>query len=345
MPEITLEEAQAVHDRCLIVDGHNDTPVERVHRGERPMDLKKPDDAYHMDIPRMKEGGFDAGFFVIGNGPTANVRVTLEQTLASVELYPDDLMLVFSSRDVERAKETGKIGILLTIEGAGRWLEGEMDALRLYYRLGVRCIGITHGEGGDDPSLLQGSRSPFGPCSPEDRDRERGSAVGLTDFGRAVLEESNRLGIITDLAHINDRAFYQVLERSSLPATMTHTAAFSVCNHWRCLTDDQLRALAGAGGVMGIAFLPGFIDPENPSADRMVDHICYVADLVGIDHVAIGSDYDGMGSATPVFGDVSKLVRLTRAMLARGLSENEIRKVWGGNFLRLFRETLDRGQA
>ncbi len=345
MPDITLEEAQAVHDRCLIVDGHNDTPVERVHRGERPMDLKKRDPAYHMDIPRMREGGFDAGFFVVGNGPTANVRVTLEQTLASVERYPEDLMLVFSPQDVERARASGKIGILLTIEGAGRWLEGEMDILRLYYRLGVRCVGITHGEGGDAGAYLQGSKSPFGPCTPDDRERERRNAIGLTDFGKAVLEESNRLGIITDLAHINDKAFYQVLELSSLPVTMTHTAVFSVCNHWRCLTDDQLRALAASGGVMGIAFLPGFIDPENSSVDRMVDHICYVADLVGIDHVAIGSDYDGMGSRTPVFGDVSKLVRLTRAMLSRGLSENEIRKIWGGNFLRLFRETLDRGQA
>ncbi len=345
MPDITLEEAQAVHDRCLIIDGHNDTPVEHVHRGERPMDLKKPDDAYHIDIPRMREGGFDAGFFVVGNGPTANVRVTLEQTLASVDRYPDDLMLVFSSQDVERTKESGRIGILLTIEGAGRWLEGEMDILRLYYRLGVRCVGITHGEGGDAGAYLQGSKSPFGPCTPDDRERERGNAIGLTDFGKAVLEESNRLGIITDLAHINDRAFYQVLERSSLPVTMTHTAVFSVCNHWRCLTDDQLTALAGAGGVMGIAFVPGFIDPGDPSVDRLVDHICYVADLVGIDHVAIGSDYDGMGSLTPVVGDVSKLVQLTRAMLARGLSEEEIRKVWGGNFLRLFRQTLDRGQA
>ena len=137
MPEISLEEAQEVHDKLLIVDGHNDTPVERVHRGEKPIRWEQRDPAYHMDIPRMKEGGFNAGFFIVGNGPTANVRVTIEQTLASIERYPDDLLLVQSSKDVESTKDSGKIGILMTIEGAGRWLEGEVDILRLYDRLGV----------------------------------------------------------------------------------------------------------------------------------------------------------------------------------------------------------------
>ncbi len=344
MPEVTLEQAQEVHDKLLILDGHNDTPVERIHRGEKPIRWEQRDPTYHMDIPRMGEGGFNAGFFVVGNGPTANVRVTLEQTLASIEKYPGDLLLVHSSKDVERAKETGKIGILMTIEGAGRWLEGEVDILRLYYRLGVRCVGITHGEGGEDPAHLQGTKSPFGPCTPGDRENERRNAGGLTAFGQEILEESNALGLVTDLAHINDRAFYEVLERSSLPPTMTHTAVFSLCHHWRCLTDDQIKALADAGGVMGIAFLPSFIHPEHATVDRLVEHICYIADLVGIDHVAIGSDYDGMGRTTPIVPDVSQLVLLTRSMLAHGLSEEEVQKVWGGNFLRLLRETIDRKQ-
>lgn len=344
MPEVSLEEAQEVHERLLIVDGHNDTPVERIARGER-IAWEERDPAYHMDIPRMKEGGFTAGFFIVGNGPAANVRITLEQTLASIETYPEDMLLVRTSKDVEVARESGRIGILMTIEGAGRWLEGSLDILRLYYRLGVRCLGITHGEGGDEPHYLQGSKSPFGPCAPGDREEERKNAGGLTDFGKDVLRESNERGMITDLAHINDRAFYEVVERSALPVTMTHTAVFALCNHWRCMTDDQIRALAGAGGVMGVAFVPGFIDRENATVERLVDHICYVGDLVGIDHVAIGSDYDGMGRTVPVVEDVSRLVHLTRALLARGLSEEEVRKVWGGNFMRLFEQTIDRGEA
>lgn len=338
---ITLEEAREVHHRMLVVDGHNDTPVERIHRGEKPIAWETRDTAYHMDIPRMKEGGFHAGFFIVGNGPTANVRVTIEQTLASIEKNPDDLMLVHRSKDVETARETGRIGILMTIEGAGRWLEGELDILGLYHRLGVRCIGITHGEGGEDRAFLQKSKSPFGACTPADRDFQRKNAGGLTDFGKEALRESNRLGIITDLAHINDKAFYEVLELSSLPVTMTHTAVFAQCHHYRCLTDDQIRALADAGGVMGMAFVPSFIDAENPSIDRLVEHICYVANLVGIEHVAIGSDYDGMGSTVPIVPDVSQLVHLTRSMLAHGLSEDDIQKVWGGNFMRLFQQTID----
>jgi membrane dipeptidase len=341
MIAVTLEQAQEVHARMLVVDGHNDTPVERIHRGEKPIAWETRDPAYHMDIPRMKEGGFHAGFFIVGNGPTANVRVTIEQTLTSIEKNPNDLLLIHRSKDVETAQQTGRIGILMAIEGAGLWLEGEIDVLGLYHRLGVRCIGITHGEGGDDRTYLQKSKSPFGPCTPADREFQRKHADGLTPFGKEVLRESNRRGIITDLAHINDKAFYEVIETTLLPVTMTHTAAFAQCNHYRCLTDDQIRVLADVDGVMGIAFVPSFIDAKNPSIDRLVEHICYVADLVGIEHVAIGSDYDGMGNIVPIIPEVSQLVHLTRSMLAHGLSESDIQKVWGGNFMRLFQQTMD----
>jgi len=205
----------------------------------------------------------------------------------------------------------------------------------------VRCVGITHGEGGSEPSFLQGSKSPFSPCTAADREAERKNAGGLTAFGHEVLTLSNELGIVTDLSHVNDKAFYEVLDKSSLPVAMTHTAVFSECPHWRCLTDDQIKALADAGGVMGIAFAPMFIDAENPTVDRLVDHICYVADLVGIDYVGIGSDFDGLGDMTPVVPDVAQLVQITRSMLAHGLSEEDIQKVWGGNFLRLLQQTID----
>ena len=340
MPEISLEAAQELHMKVLKIDGHNDTPVERVARGERPMDLKPRDEAYHCDIPRMKEGGYTCGFFIVGNGPSADIRVTTEQILEQVEKYPEDLMLVKSSGDVEKAHETGKIGAMMSIEGAGRWLSGELDALRLFYRLGIRSVGITHGEGGDEPTFLQGTKSTFGPCTPADREDQRKNAKGLTDFGKAVLAESNRLSLITDLAHINDKAFYEVLELSSLPVTMSHTAVFSQCPHYRCLTDDQIKALSQVGGVMGIAFCPGFIDVEDATIDRIVDHIVHIRDLVGIETVGIGTDYDGMGQTIPVVPDVTQLVELTRSMMARGLSEDEIRKVWGGNFLRLFKATI-----
>jgi len=342
-PGITLEQAQAVHNRVLIIDGHNDVPVERIHRGEKPLQWKRRDLAYHTDIPRMKEGGYHVGFFIVGDGPTANVWVTIEQVLAQIDADPQDLLLVLSSKDASRAKQAGKIGVLMAIEGVGRWLDGKVEVLRIFHRLGVRLAGITHGEGGSDPRDLQGARSPYGRCTPQDREAERKDAGGLTPLGREVLKASNELGIITDLAHSNDKTFYDVLERSARPPIVSHTAVFSLCQHSRCLTDDQIKALAAAGGAMGIAFAPEFIhpDPKQATIDRLVEHICHVADLVGIEYVGIGSDFDGLGATTPVVPEVSQLVHLTRSMLAQGLSEDEIRKVWGGNFLRLIEKNID----
>ena len=339
---VSLEQAQKVHDKCLIIDGHNDMPVERVARGERKFQWKRRDLAYHTDIPRMKEGGYDVGFFIVGNGLIANVWVTTELTLSDIEAYPEDLMLVLSSKDAVRARELGKIGVIVSIEGPAKWLQGEIVILRLLYRLGLRLMHITHGEGGSEPQFMQGTRSPSGYCTAADREAERKNAGGLTPLGLELLKESNELGIVTDLSHSNDKTFYEVMERSSKPPIVSHTAVFSCCQNWRCLTDDQIRALADAGGVMGILFYPGYIDQENPTLDRMVEHICYAADLVGIEHVGIGTDFDGMGrTIKPLVPDVSQLVLLTQSMLAHGLSEEEIQKVWGGNFLRILQQNID----
>jgi len=341
MRKVSLEQAQEVHRKALIIDGHNDTLVERVHRGESPLQWMQRDPAaYNSDVPRMQEGGIDSAFFIVGDGLDADILVTMERTLAQIEEHPEDLSLVLRSGDIEQAHESGKVSVIMTIEGAAKWLDGEIDKLRLYYRLGLRAFGITHGEGGSESHFLQGSRSPTGLCSNAEREDARQSAQGLTDFGREAVAACNELGIVIDLAHINDRAFYEVLELSSRTPVMTHTAVCSRCPQWRCMTDDQIRALAGAGGVMGIAFVPKFIHPADPSVDRVVEHIRYVADLVGIDHVGIGTDFDGMGDMEPLVPDPTGLVRLTQAMLAHGLSEEEILKIWGGNFLRVLSENI-----
>ncbi|MBN1292707.1 MAG: dipeptidase [Candidatus Latescibacteria bacterium] len=342
---VSIEEAQKVHDKCLIIDGHNDMPVERVARGEKVMNWKVRDLAYHTDLPRIKEGGYDAAFFIVGNGLVANVWVTTERILEQIDLYPDDLMLVLTAKDAERTQKTGKFGVILSIEGAAKWLNGEADILRYLHRNGLRLLGISHGEGGDDPTFLQGTKSLYRPCTPEERENDRKNAGGLTPFGMEVLKVSNELGMVTDLSHINDKAFYEVMEYSSLPPIMSHTAVYALCNHARCMTDDQIKALAAKGGVMGVAFAPQFIhlEPEKATLDRFVEHICYVGDLVGIDYVAIGTDYDGLGRETiPIVPEVSQLVKLTRCMMEHGLTEEEIKKIWGGNFLRILKQTIDR---
>ena len=340
---VTLEQAWAVHRKCLIIDAHQDTSVRRFARKEDPKSWMKRDTSYHTDIPRMTEGGQQSvGFFLVEDSSVTDLWTITEFILDQIDTHPEDLMLVLSSKNAVRAGKTGKVGILMEIEGPARWLNGNVNILRLLYRLGVRCVHITHGEGGSEPTFLQGTRSISGPCTPEDREAQRKNFIGLTPFGMEVLKTENELGIITDLSHTNDKAFFDVMEHTTKPPIMSHTAVFSLCNHYRCLTDDQIKALAAKGGVMGIVVLPGFIDadPKKATIDRIVDHILYVADLVGIDTVGFGSDYDGF-SGNPIV-EASQLVNLTRAMLARGLTEEEIRKFWGGNFLRVLRQTIDK---
>lgn len=342
--KVSREEAEEVHRNVLIIDGHNDVPVEGVARGHNPLDWRRSDTAFHTDLPRMKQTGYDAALFIVGDGPIANVWVTIERTFAEIKNNPQDLMLALSASDVERASRQGKVGVVMAIEGIGRWLDGKPEIQRILYRLGVRSIAITHGEGGPEAKYLQGTKSPYGPCTPGDREHERKNAGGLSELGREVIRVNHELGIITDLAHINDKSYFETLEHLRRPPIVSHTAVFSLCHHYRCLTDDQIRALAEAGGAMGIAFAPSFIhpDPEQATIDRVVEHILYVADLVGIDHVGIGTDFDGLGKTVPVVPEMSQLVRLTERMLAHGMTEGEIKKVWGGNFLRLLRANLDR---
>ncbi len=341
---VSLEDAWKVHRKCLIIDGHNDTPVERVARKEYPLNWIQRDPKYHTDIPRMKGNGQQyAAFFIVGNGLMANVWVTAERIMEDIKKYPDDLKLVLSSKDAVSGGKSGKVGVILSIEGAAKWLDGKLEVQHILYRLGVRLIGITHGEGKNDPAMLQVTPSSFGFCTLQEREEARKKAIGLSPFGREVLKTNDELGIVTDLSHINDTAFYEVLELSPRPPIVSHTGVFSCCNHYRCLTDDQIRALAAKGGVMGVVLLPGYIDadPQKATIDRVVDHILHAADLVGIDYVGFGSDYDGF-SGTPVVPEVSQLVNLTHAMMSRGLTEEEIKKFWGGNFLRVFRETIDK---
>jgi len=349
---VSLEEAKKFHDKCLIIDGHNDTPVQRVAEKKNVSSMMQRDMSFQMDVPRMKEVGFDSGSFIVGNGLIANVWVTIEQMRSLIETNPDDLMLVLSSEDTIRAKKTGRIGVIMGIEGIAKWVIGETDILRLLYRTGIRLVGITHGEGGKEPEsskkqrnkqvFLQGTGSPVRLCTPAERAAELRNAVGLSSFGYDILKLSNELGILTDLSHSNDRAFFDVMEHTTKPVIVSHTAVFSLCNHFRCLTDDQIKALADNGGAMGIIFAPQYLkaDQAQCTLDTMVEHICYVIDLVGIEHVGIGSDYDG-GVKAPIVPEMSQLVHLTHSMMTHGLSEEEIRKIWGGNFLRLLQHNID----
>ena len=359
---VSLEEAQKLHDEILIFDAHNDTTVERVARGQNVSTLLQLDNTYQTDVPRMNKAGYNAGCFIVGNGVIANVWVTIEETLSMIESNPEKVMLVRSSKDVVHAKETGKVGILMGIEGIAKWVNGETEILRMLYRNGVKWVSITHNEGGPAPeeapggptinggfykkmrkgvTYLQGSPSPYKLVTPGGRAAELKNAIGLTSFGRDILRVSNELGIVTDLAHINDRAFFDVIERTAKPAAVSHTGVFSVCNHTRNLTDDQIKALADNGGVMGICFMDRVLseDPKKATVATFVKHIAYVANLVGIDHVGIGTDYDG--NVAEMLVPLVDLVKVTQGMMEFGFTKDEIKKVWSGNFLRVLEKNPD----
>jgi membrane dipeptidase len=332
-------EAQAVHEKAIIIDGHNDSLTARMSRGDA-VDFVPDAPGYHVDLARMRTGGVTALFSMVGDTDLLTSLRLMDAVHEHVRKYPDDFLVPLTAGDILRAKAEGKIALVCQLESC-TCLCAELASLRLLHQLGVRVAGLTHGEAPEDHGL-QKERSHFAFCAPEDRERGRTLDNGLTDFGREAVQEMNRLGIVVDLSHANDAMFYDTLELSSQPVVFSHGNVFSLSPHWRGLTDGQLRALAENGGVIGIAFVPKFVQQdEQGTLDRVVDHIAYVADLVGEDHVGLGADFDGMGRDTvPVPAHVGLMPELTEAMVQRGLTEAVITKVLGGNFLRVMEQVI-----
>ncbi|MBN1437420.1 MAG: membrane dipeptidase [Sedimentisphaerales bacterium] len=332
------QQAIKLHAESVIIDAHNDHFALKRQRG-KAFNLMLPDRRYHSDGPSLLKAGVTTTLFYVGGNDLPVAMVLMEQTLREIENNSESLLLVKSARDITRAHKQGKLGIMMIWEGA-QALCDERDILHLIYRLGVRSITLTHGQG-REPYALQGTRSYFGYCTDEDRRSFRRVCQGLTAFGCDVVREMNRLGMLVDVAHINDAAFYDVMELSDQPVVATHGGVFACCEHSRCLTDDMIKALAAKQGVLGIAFFHKFIAQRGASIDKIVDQIAYVADLVGIEYVGIGSDFDGLPAGVlPVVKRADRLPELTEAMLRRGFRPNEVKKVLGGNFLRVFKAVL-----
>ena len=327
--------ARKLHRDAVIIDAHNDHFTLKAERG-KPLDFMKVNRRYHSDGPRLMEAGVTASLFYVGGNDLPYSLMLIERALQEIEDHSGKLMLVKSVADIRRAHRLGKLGVMMIWEGA-TGLSDRIETVGLLHRLGVRAIGLTHGQGGV-PFALQGTRSYFGYCSAADRASFRRICTGLTGFGREVVRTMNRLGMLVDLAHSNDATFYQVMDLSTRPVACTHGGVFACCPHARCLTDDQIKALAQKQGVLGIAFYHKFVARQAPTVERIVDQIAYVGDLVGIEHVGIGSDFDGLPEGIwPVIRQADRLVCLTETMLRRGFHDAEIRKVLGGNFMRVLK--------
>jgi membrane dipeptidase len=230
------------------------------------------------------------------------------------------------------------VGVVLQLESLSCCM-GRIPVLQALNRLGVRVGNITHGEAPEYG--CQGEKSLFDYCTAEDRERMRREMKGLTAFGRNAVAEMNALGMVVDLAHSNDAAFYEALELTATPPIFSHGGVFALCPHSRGLTDDQIRTLAAKGGVHGVACYAKFIAQEHATLDKLLDQIEHSINLVGPDHVGIGADYDGIGDeGVAIPAHVGLLPELTDGMTARGWGDEVILKVLGANFLRVFEQVL-----
>ena len=375
---ISDAEVMRVHRSALLIDTHNDVPSRTVEGFDIGSRSGTSSGTGHTDISRLKEGGVGAQFFsvyvaasYVNGNHSANRALQMIDTVRHdiIERYPNDFMLATSARDIEDAHRRGKIAALMGIEG-GHAIEDSLRLLRDYYDLGVRYMTLTHSNTND-----------WADSSGDIDDPKVKHHNGLTDFGKQVVREMNRLGMMVDISHVADKTFWDALEVSKAPIFASHSSCRALTRHARNMTDDMIVALAKKGGVVQVNFYCGFISQkfrDNDAADTklldarmaretagknlsepdrqiltekvrkelnlsratladVVDHIDHIRKIAGIDAIGIGGDFDGV-SCTPIgLEDVSKYPNLTRALLEKGYSAEDIRKIYGGNFLRVMR--------
>jgi membrane dipeptidase len=317
--------ARALHDETCVFDLHADTPKLLERGWDLAVRHKRPVPWFgHLDLPRMQAGGLGAQFFGMWTfpkpqrGSAASVHRQIDALEAACERSPDRIVRCRSRADVAAARATGRVAALAGIEGAHA-LEGTLGNVEAFARRGVRYIGLLHF-----------SRNELGyPAKGWGRD----DSQGLTAFGHAVVEEMNRVGIIVDLAHVNRKGFFDAVLRSRTAPIVSHTGVAGVTAHWRNIDDEQIRAVADRGGVVGVIFAPRFLGGDD--IDAVCDHLVHIIKVGGEGVPALGSDYDGMVRPPRGLEDISDLPRLTAALLERGLSREGVKKLLGENALRV----------
>ena len=373
--------AREIHDSAIVVDTHADTP-QRFLDENYDIGSTDPNDHGHISLDKAKAGNLGAEFFSIWVDPESNQGHFARHTLDLIDSvyeqaarHHDRMMMAFSTDDIERAHREHKLAALLGIEG-GHSIENDIHLLRDFYRLGVRYMTLTWS-----------NTNEFADSSGDINDSKVAHHNGLTDQGKQIVLEMNRLGMLVDVSHVADKTFYDAIAVTKAPIIASHSSARALTDHPRNMTDDMLRAMAKNGGVVQVNFYDAFIDETYRKADAaqakdrdaavkaytdqlkaagktvtyldrdrierewaakiprpplssLIDHIDHIAKVAGIDHVGLGSDFDGVSGATPQGIDsAADLPKITQALLDRGYSADDIRKILGENLLRVFRET------
>lgn len=327
--------AKRLHSRMLTIDSHCDTPM----FFPQNVDFLKRDSRILYDLHKMDDGRIDAvqmvcylpqpkigqrfseniGFNV--NGPLAYVDLIFDKIEAICSKQPERLSIARTPAELYRDKREGRHSIVLGIEN-GIALEHDIRNVQYFKQRGVTYITLCHN---GDNDICDSARG----CN---------THGGLSKFGRQVIQEMNRQGIMVDLSHANENSFYQALQASATPIVCSHSNCRSLCDHPRNLTDEQMRALAERGGVMQLTLYPGFLG-ENATIDTFLRHLDHAISVMGIDHVGIGTDFDGDGGV-PGLADASELINITEHLLRRGFSDKDIEKIWGKNWLRVMGQCL-----
>ncbi len=324
-------EAQHLHAEHPAIDLHADTLMWSrwvgydLHKQHTPP-LYRSAIGGHVDLPRMRDGGMGAQFFGLVSLPVSKnasglARVIDEQIDAlegAIQRRPKDIRLVKTSTEIEAARKDGAIAALLGIEGAHA-LEGNLDRLEAFAKRGVRYLGISHF------SANQAAFPAYG--------RGRNDDEGLTKWGRDLVAKCEAERVVVDLAHINRKGFLDACAMATKPPIVSHTGVLGAFEHWRNIGDDQLRAVADKGGVVGVIFCPRFLGGDG--LGPVVAHMKHILDVVGEDVPALGSDWDGFIVPTQELCDPLGLPLLTDALLEAGVSENVIGKILRENVMRV----------
>lgn len=337
--------------RRQVIDLHCDTPM--LFR-DGSYDLGERNERGEVDIPRMREGGMTAVFFSVYTSATRNTELEsaqealeiIDSIYREVARHPEDLVMARGTADIEAANGDGRIAVLLGVEG-GHMLNGSLAVLRSLHRLGARYLTLTHSK---DTAWAGSSGSD--------------ANQGLTELGRDIIAEMNRLGMMVDVSHVSDQTFWDTLEASSAPVIASHSSARALASHKRNMTDEMIRQTAERGGVIHINYYNSFLDDayaqrsrdwraENPDGstaeklaaigrtplDTLLDHFEHAIRVGGIESVGLGSDFDGVDGELPEgMEDISKIPAIEEGLARRGFKPSGIDKVLGGNSMRVFRD-------
>jgi membrane dipeptidase len=372
---------QAIHESAIIIDTHADTP-QRFLDGNFDLGQDTPVTDGHIDLGKINKGNLAAEFFSIWVEPDFKGRYAhramdlIDSVYQQAARHPDQIMMAFTADDIVRAHQQHKFAALMGIEG-GHAIENDVRLLREFYRMGVRYMTLTWS-----------NTNEWADSSGDINNPKVQHHKGMTDFGKGIVWEMNRLGMIVDISHVSDDTFYQAVQVSRAPVIASHSSSRALTGAPRNMTDDMLRAMTRNGGVVMVNFYSAFIDgnylkassdPEktrqrdaeveafkkaHPHADgtpltydeyapiekkwaaqfprpplkSLIDHIDHIAKVAGIDHVGLGSDFDGVTSLPEGIDSVADLPKITEALYGRGYTREQIHKILGGNFLRAMRD-------